>query len=174
MSTLKIIDNFKKEYNQTIENFSIIDENDPITSSKLTYLKETLQIWTNSIRESFEKNNKYKGEYERTNQTNLQKYQQKIKSLNDSLNKNIKNIKKECIEACQKLKQRIEFARKDTDYRIEQYEVEYNYFIATSEQNKIILSNDYIEAKHRFDYQRDEAKESYLEIVEKNNIESLP
>ena len=47
---------------------------------------------------------------------------------------------------------------------------EYNYFVSTSELNKIILDNDFEEAKKRYVYQKGEAKESYLEIVKKNNI----
>ncbi|MDE6656815.1 MAG: hypothetical protein K2J85_07475, partial [Anaeroplasmataceae bacterium] len=124
---------------------------------------------TLTLSDSFAKNSKYQMDYEKKNQALLTRYQQKVKSLNDSLNKNMKNITKDYIDSCQKLKQKIEIARKDSNYRIEQFEVELDYFLATSEQNKIILTNDFQEAKKRYDYQRDEAKESYLEIVKKNN-----
>lgn len=169
MSVLEIIDNFKTEYMKIIADFSIIDEHDPISSMQLNSLQEALNNWTLSVREGFDKDLKQSFEYEKKNQSLLFKYQQKIKVLNDSLNKNMKNITKDYIDACQKLNQKIEIARKDTNYRIEQYEVELDYFLATSEQNKIILTNDFQEAKKRYDYQRDEAKESYLEIVKKNN-----
>ncbi|MDE6413808.1 MAG: hypothetical protein K2K48_00150 [Anaeroplasmataceae bacterium] len=169
MSILEIIDNFKIEYKKIIQDFSIIDKKDPITSSKLGDLDNSLTAWTTTLKDLFVKNNKYKIDYEKKNLSHLTRYQQKIKVLNDSLNKNIKGITKDYIDACQKLRQKIEIAKKDTNYRIEQFEVELDYFLATSEQNKIILSNDFQEAKKRFDYQRDEAKESYLEIVKKNN-----
>lgn len=169
MSIMETIDDFKREMFKMITDFSMIDENDPISSEQLSMLKEKLEDWISTIGESFGKLTKYNSKYEKKNQAHLLKYQQKIKILNDALNKNMKNITKDSIDACEKLKQRIEIAKKDTDYRIEQYEVELNYFLATSEQNKLILTNDYTEAKHRFDYQRDEAKESYLEIVKKNN-----
>lgn len=169
MSTLEIIDEFRTEYMKIIKDFSVIDEKDPITSIQLESLDNALTTWTATLKDSFVKNNKHKSDYEKRNQSALTKYQQKIKLLNDSLNKNIKNITKDYIDACQKLNQKIEIARKDTNYRIEQYEVELDYFLATSEQNKIILTNDFEEAKKRYDYQKDEAKESYLEIVRKNN-----
>ena len=122
-----------------------------------------------TVKEAISKHEKYLDEHQKRNKSFLLKYQQKIKTLSDSLNKNLKNITRDHIEACQKLKQKIEVAKKDTNYRIEQLEVELEYFLATSDQNKIILNNDYIEAKKRFDYHREEAKESYLEIVKKNN-----
>lgn len=169
MSIIEIIDEFKKESIKILDDFSVIDKNDPISSIQLSSLQESLQTWITSMKDSFVKTTKYKSEYEKKKQSNLVKYQQKMKALNDALNKNMKSITKDHIDACEKLKKRIEVAKKDTDYRIEQYEVEFDYFIATSEQNKLILTKDFIEAKHRFDYQRDEAKESYLDIVQKNN-----
>lgn len=48
-------------------------------------------------------------------------------------------------------------------------EQDLHYFLMTSEQNSYLLENDYEEAKKRYDYQKEEAKASYLEIVEKNN-----
>ncbi|MDE6660912.1 MAG: hypothetical protein K2J93_03695, partial [Anaeroplasmataceae bacterium] len=169
MSVLEIIEQFKTEYTKIIQGFSVIDENDPITSSKLEAIDTALNQWLNLLKDSFVKNNKHKAEYEKKNLSFLSKYEQRIKILNDSLNKNLKSITKDYIDACQKLKQKIEIAKKDTNYRIEQFEVELDYFLATSEQNKIILNNDFQEAKKRYDYQRDEAKESYLDIVKKNN-----
>ncbi|MDE6241514.1 MAG: hypothetical protein K2M08_03715 [Anaeroplasmataceae bacterium] len=169
MAILEIIDNFKMEYKKIIQDFSVIDKNDPITSSKLGDLDNSLNAWTSTLKDLFVKNNRHEADYEKKNLSHFTKYQQKIKILNDSLNKNIKSITKDYIDACQKLRQKIEIAKKDTNYRIEQFEVELDYFLATSEQNKIILTNDFQDAKKRFDYQRDEAKESYLEIVKKNN-----
>lgn len=169
MNIVENIEDFKQEYTKIIQNFSVIDKDDPITPEKLNQLQSALDSWLQGLTEGFAKNNKYKTDYEKKNQTYIQKYQQKIKSLNESLNKNLKNIAKDSIDACQKLRQKIEIAKKDTNYRIEQFEVEFDYFIATSEQSKIILTSDFNEAKKRYDYQRDEAKESYLEIVKKNN-----
>lgn len=169
MTNLKIIEDFKKDYKKIIEDFSIIDENDPITFSKLEYLKNALNSWTSTLNETFSKLNKEANEYNKKSNSFYNKYQQKIKVLNDSYNKNIKNINKDYVEAIEKLKSKLEITKKDTSYKIEQYEVEYNYFIATSEQNKNILENDYNEAEKRFDYQKDELRESYLLIVEKRN-----
>ncbi|MDE7264399.1 MAG: hypothetical protein K2N64_07040, partial [Anaeroplasmataceae bacterium] len=169
MNIIENIEDFQAEYTKIIQNFSVIDKDDPITSEKLNQLQSSLDSWLQGLRDTFAKNSKYKSDFEKKNQSFIQKYQQKIKSLNDSLNRNLKNIAKDSIDACQKLKQKMEVAKKDTNYRIEQFEVEFDYFIATSEQSKIILMNDFNEAKKRYDYQRDEAKESYLEIVRKNN-----
>lgn len=159
----------QEEFYKIIQGFSIIDENDPMTSEKLLTLKQWMDSYTATVKEAIFKHEKYLDEHQKRNKSFLLKYQQKIKTLSDSLNKNLKNITRDHIEACQKLKQKIEVAKKDTNYRIEQLEVELEYFLATSDQNKIILNNDYIEAKKRFDYHREEAKESYLEIVKKNN-----
>lgn len=169
MPVLDRIEKFKTEYMKIINGFAIIDEHDPITSLKLSTLQEVLNLWVETLIESFSKDKKYEAEFLKRTQGFLNKYQQKIKILNDSFNKNIKSITKDHIEACQRLKQRIEVTKKDTLYNVEQLEVECDYFFATSEQNKIILTNDFLDAKKRFDYQRDEAKESYLEIIQKNN-----
>lgn len=172
MNNLEIIDDFKKNYTKIIEDFSIVDDNDPISASKLEYLENALNAWTNTLRDSFLKVTKDKNDYKKKNGSFLHKYQQKIKILNDSYNKNIKNITKDYVEAIEKLKTKLETAKKDSEYKIEQFEVEYDYFISTSDQNKFILSNDFEEAKKRFDYQKDELRDSYLDIVRKSNIAS--
>lgn len=172
MTNLKIIEDFKKDYKKIISDFSIIDDNDPITFSKLEYLGNALNTWISTLDETFNKINKETTEYNKKSNTFYNKYQQKIKALNDSHNKNIKNINKDYVEAIDKLKSKLEITKNDTSYKIEQFEVEYNYFIATSEQNKNILSSDYEEAKKRYDYQKDELRESYLTIVEKRNTAS--
>ncbi len=169
MSVFEAIQDFKSNYDKIMQDFSIIDDDDPLTPEKLSSLIHAIDKWIASIEDTFSKKDKHLLEHEKKNQTLLSKYQQKIKALTDSLNKNMKNITKDHIDACQKLKQKIEIAKKDTNYRIEQLDVELDYFLATSDQNKIILTNDYYEAKKRFDYHKDESKDSYLEIVEKNN-----
>lgn len=169
MPIFKSVEKFKKEYSNLINGFSVIDENDPITSLQLSSLTEILDKWTNKLNESFLKHAVYLADFDKKNNSLLVHYEQNIKALNDSLNRNIKNLTKSHIDACQKLKQKIEAARKDSNYSIEQLEVEFNYFLATSEQNRIILENDFEEAKRRFDYHKEEAKESYLEVVKKNN-----
>ncbi|MDE5856058.1 MAG: hypothetical protein K2H06_03325, partial [Anaeroplasmataceae bacterium] len=60
MSVLEIIDNFKTEYLKIIQDFSVIDENDPISSSKLEYLENSLNTWMSTLKDLFVKNNKYK------------------------------------------------------------------------------------------------------------------
>lgn len=159
----------QEEFHKILQGFSVIDENDPMTANKLVSLGHAMDAYTSSVLETYSKHEKYFDEHQKKNQALVLKYQQKIKTLSDSLNKNMKNITKDHIDACQKLKQKIEIAKKDTNYRIEQLEVELEYFLATSDQNKIILTNDFIEAKKRFDYHKEESKESYLEIVKKNN-----
>ncbi len=172
MTNQKIIEDFKKDFKKIIDDFSIIDDNDPISFSKLEYLENALNLWTTTLNEIITKNIKETNEYAKKNNSFYDKYQQKIKALNDSYNKNIKNINKDYVEAIDKLKSKLEITKKDTCYKIEQFEVEYNYFLATSEQNKNIISYDYEEAKKRFDYQKDELKESYFSIVEKRNKNS--
>lgn len=169
MPILDILEQFKTEYTKLISDFSVIDEQDPITSLKLNQLNAALDSWVEILLETFQGHKKYLEAFEEVNQSALKHYKQKIKALNTSLNKNIKNITLNHVDACQKLKHRIEVARQNSDYTIEQLEIEYNFFITTSEQNKNILAIDFEEAKKRYDYQRDEAKESYLEIVRKNN-----
>ncbi|MDE5545979.1 MAG: hypothetical protein K2I88_00790, partial [Anaeroplasmataceae bacterium] len=59
MAILEIIDNFKMEYKKIIQDFSVIDKNDPITSSKLADLENSLNAWTSTLKDLFVKNNKY-------------------------------------------------------------------------------------------------------------------
>ena len=59
--------------------------------------------------------------------------------------------------------------KKETEQKINQLLQDQEFFLTTSEQNKILLSTDFEEYKKRYDYQRSEAKESYYNIVSKYN-----
>ncbi len=161
---------FKKNYTKLSTDFSYIEEDDPITSVKLNMILQELDKWTNDLSYKINQHSFYKEEFLRKDQEALKTYQKLITTLNDSLSSKIDSITKDHIASCQKLKDKIEASKQNCEYTKEQLEVEYNYFVSTSELNKIILDNDFEEAKKRYVYQKGEAKESYLEIVKKNNI----
>ncbi|MDE5714979.1 MAG: hypothetical protein K2I42_02495, partial [Anaeroplasmataceae bacterium] len=150
--------------------FSYIEDDDPITSVKLNTIQQELDKWTDDLFYKIDQHSFYKEAFLKKDEDALKTYQKMITNLNDSLSTKIDSITKDHIASCQKLKDKIESSKQNCEYTKEQLEVEYNYFVSTSELNKIILDNDYDEAKKRYVYQKGEAKESYLEIVKKNNI----
>lgn len=171
MHIIEILNNFKKEYQTLISNFSIIDECDPITPMKLNDLANSLDSWLELLNEEFKKHADYWVSYKKNNSSFWFRYEQEVRILNNSLKKNIKKVKNDTIIQTKKIRENIENAKKENNLQNEQIKRDYEYFLTTSELNKKILDTDYIEAKKRFDYQKDEAKESYIDIVKKKNKE---
>ncbi|MDE5565756.1 MAG: hypothetical protein K2I77_02105, partial [Anaeroplasmataceae bacterium] len=169
MEPTKLIKQFHQEYTKLITDFSIIDEQDPLSQETAKKLLDLLKHWEKIISEGFNKHTIFIENYqERISKAKL-KYNSTISSLNGGLNRALKNITNAHVEACKNLKQKIETSKENNQYAIEQLELDYNYFVSTSEQNLELLQNDFEDAKKRYDYQKDEAKDSYFEIVKKNN-----
>ena len=170
MHLVQILNQFKQDYSKLIRDFSVIDENDPLTPFKLNYLTETLNNWVAILEESFSKHHLLLENLAKQNQAAYNKYCQEINGLSEALNKKIKQITQDTITACNNLQEKIKESKQVNDYTIEQFEQDYNFFYATSLQNKLVLDSDFEEAKKRYDYEREEARDAYLDIVRKNNL----
>ncbi len=170
MKQLEHLDNFKANYTKLIQDLAIEDEKDPLSKDTMNELLELLKHWLSLQKDKKMQIAKLETIFKNRNETALQKYQTEVKQLNMGLNKNLKKVTSTHMQACKNLKSEIEKTRRNTRYTIEQLEIDFNYFINTSEQNKEILNIDFIEAKKRYDYQKEEARDSYLEVVKKNNF----
>lgn len=169
MELIDAFNQFKKDYLKLMDDFSILDEQDPLSKSTIDALKGLLEKFLNHFTINFSERENLKVAYEDKKQLSKKNYHALVDELNNGLEKNIKNITYGHIEACKNLKNKIENTKQNHLFTNEQLELDYDYFITTSEQNKIILSSDYDNAKKRYDYQKEEAKDSYFEIVKKNN-----
>ncbi len=169
MKQLELLENFKANYTKLIQDLAIEDEKDPLSKETMNELLELQKHWLSLQKDKKLQIAKLETIFNNRNETALQKYQNEVKQLNMGLNKNIKKVTSNHMQACKNLKSEIEKTRRNTRYTIEQLEIDFNYFITTSEQNKEILNTDFYEAKKRYDYQKEEARDSYLEVVKKNN-----
>lgn len=169
MDILKTVDEFKNNCQKIIADFSVIDENDPITPLKLNNINEIIDTWMGILKANFIKHDTFVKDFNLAKNNYRETYEKEIRILNNSLNSNIKSITNNHVLACQKMKKKIEIEKTLTKNTIEQLELDNEYFVTTSDQKIELLNDDFNQAKKRFDYQKEEAKESYLEIVKKNN-----
>lgn len=169
MDLLETLKNFQNEYQKIIQDFQVIDDNDPISPEHMKQLEDSLNQWYQTLKNNFTIQLGFYERYLDKNQDTYAKYTETVDFLNKKLSQNLKSITDYHIEACKKLKEKIEKSKGSYLFTIEQLELDYECFIRTSEQNKIILDEDFEKAKKRYDYQRDEAKDSYLDVVKKKN-----
>lgn len=169
MDTLTAITIFKDEYTKMIESFSVLDKSDPLTPQKIKNIASYLNRWTELLEDSLNDFPQISKNFTLSNQKKETLYLAEIDELKNSYNQRTVKITEEKKGNIGELEKEIQQNKKETAKIIEQLEQDLHYFLMTSEQNSYLLENDYEEAKKRYDYQKEEAKASYLEIVEKNN-----
>lgn len=170
MDFSKILEELKKDYEKLLDSFSVIDKKDPMTPVKIKELQHTMNHWYQSLEDHFLMHPHFQYLFSIQNDTATTDFNKNIVRLKNHLSDRVKNIAKTQQEACASLKEHIEFSKCETEEMKQRLDQDIHYFLMTSEQNKMLLSEDFEESKKRFDYQKNAAKESYLEIVKKNNL----
>lgn len=166
-----MINQFKDDYKKLINDFSVIDENDPITLEKLNKINEILDTTYNEFNKIKSDLKKKKVNFDKKNNHTTKKYNKKIENIEEIYQEKIANNKENHTLACNKLKEKLEQFKKDSDFFIQQIEIDFEFFMSSIEQSKMILFDDFMKNKKRYDYQLNEAKISYSEVVLKNNID---
>ena len=171
MDLLTTLDEIQSEYKSLINTFSVVDENDPITPSKLKELSSYLQNWISNLKNSVATIN-YEINNDNIQNDELKRYFERDLSLfNKNLQQGLAILTNERKRKNNDYIKELESKKQITEEKIRQFIIDKEIFFITSEQNKLLLSTDFEEDKKRYDYQRSEAKESYHEIVKKyNNI----
>ena len=169
MELIKALDDIQSEYKSLINKFSVKDEFDPITPSKLKELLSYLQNWVTNLKNSVVSIN-YELNNDQIQSEDLRKYFERDlllfnKNLQQSLDILTNNRKRKNIE----YEKELEKDKQNTEDNIKNILIDKEYFLITSEQNKILLSKDFEDDKRRYDYQHTIAKESYQNIVQKYN-----
>lgn len=166
-----MINQFKDDYKKLISDFSVIDENDPITLEKLNQISNILDDCCHELSKIKNENKKKHFNYDKKNNNTTKKYQKKLQSIESIYLEKIEANKKEQITSSAKLKESLELYKTEADDDIQQIEIDYEYFTSSIEQSKLILLDDFYKNKKRYDYQLEEAKITYYDIVSKKNIE---
>ncbi len=169
MDLLEIIKDFQLEYQKFINDFAVVDEEDPLSPEHIKELEQILNQWYQQLKHNFTVQSGLIQFYQQKNTETYEKYIKTIDSLSSLLTEKIKTISENHANSREKLKNKIESSKSNNLFTIEQLELDYDYFLTTSEQNKEILTVDFEEARKRFDYQKEEAKGSYLEVVKRKN-----
>ena len=169
MDLSKTVNQLQSEYKKLVTSLSVVDETDPIPPAKLKELLRYSNDFINNLKTNLNTMSLDMTEQNK-NATELKKeYEKNIALLKKNLNQTLSIITNERKKASSVLDSQFKKEKQQTNQKVRQYLLDTEYFLVTSEQNKNLLTTDYEEAKHRYDYQRDEAKESYHNIVTKYN-----
>lgn len=166
----EIITKYQTAYTNLLDSISVIDEADPMTPQKIQDLRLLLEDFNQLLVTQKQQEQKIFDTYTESSKQANNHYNQEILEYKNHINQAIKTITNDHTEAKNTLQKQIETAKRETEISIKQLNLDVEFFIMTSEQNQMILQEDYEEAKKRYDYQISEAKNSYLAVVKKNNI----
>lgn len=166
-----MINQFKDEYQKLINDFSVIDENDPITEEKLSLVNSLLNSSTDEYTKIKSDLKKKKNNYDKKNNHTTKKYNKKVENIEEIYKEKITQNKENHTNSCNKLKNKLEQFKIDSSYDIQQIEINFDFFSTSIEQSKLVLFDDFLKNKKRYDYQLQMAKNTYSDIVQTKNIE---
>lgn len=166
-----MINQFKDDYTKLITDFSVIDENDPITLEKLNQISNILDTKCNEFEKMKSDIKKKRTNFDKKNNHTTKKFNKKIENIESIYLEKLALNKENHTISCNKLKDKLEQFKIDSEYDIQQLEINHEFFSSSVEQSKLILLDDFSKNKKRYDYQLNEAKLTYYDIVSKKNIE---
>ena len=162
---------FKDNYKKLINDFSVIDENDPITLDKLNQVSNILETKCKDFDKMKSDMKKKRSNFDKKNNHTTKKFNKKIENIESVYIEKLSVNKDNHTVSCNKLKDKLEQYKIDSEYDIQQLEINHEFFTSSIEQSKLILLDDFYKNKKRYDYQLNEAKITYYDIVSKKNIE---
>ena len=102
-----MINQFKDDYKKLINDFSVIDENDPITLEKLNKINEILDTTYDEFNKIKSDLKKKKVNFEKKNNHTTKKYNKKIENIEEIYQEKIANNKENHTLTCNKLKEKL-------------------------------------------------------------------
>ena len=166
-----MINQFKDKYTKLITDLNVIDENDPITPSTYTQINDILNNLHQHLVSEKSDLKKIKNNYEKKNNHTTKKYNKKVESINsvfeDKLTKNHENYS----SICDEIRDKLDTKKEEFEYDIQQLELDHTFYTSSIEQGKMILFDDFLKNRKRYDYQLEKAKFSYSQVVAEKNVE---
>lgn len=169
MDLFHTIEKFQKSMKEYLSRFSIKNDNDPISFEKIQQIQLFLSHWSEDLLPFFNECQKEDRDFTKKNQNSTKIYRQQLDTLKKNYSKNIKEATLFKEQISKNLKKDISSATKQTNDAIKQLKLDAHYFKKTSEQKELVLKKEFDAKKEKLDYQKEEAKLSYLAIVQKYN-----
>ncbi len=149
------------ELNNFISQYEALDEKDPLTINLLKEFKKQIQLFNNLSIEYTSDLKKYKHNFDKASKQNLESNKKQSIEVNTKLNLALDIIKSKYTNKNEELKKQIKDAKEDFKNKINELDLDVNFFTSSSNQKSEIYEDEYEQNVKKYNYQIEVAQDSY-------------
>ncbi len=169
MSYSNIIKQTSKTINEYLNKYLKLDVKEPLNNEILTNLKSCLKKMINKSTIYDDELEKYYNDLSGDFKLSIDEFNKKINDLENELNTKILDNEKVSLKLVQDLNKEIEDSKAENEESLVEQTVDIQCFLSSSNQHIEVVKDENNHSNNRFEYQHEQANESYSNSIEQNN-----
>jgi len=163
------IKDLTEKLNNFIKEYEVIDDKDPLTMNLLKSFKKKIQHFNTSSSEYVTRLKKYKSNFDKSSKNKLDLNKAQVQSVNEKLNITLDIIKSKYADKNDEIKKQIADAKDNLKNKINELDLDVEFFIAASNQKSDIYDDEYENNVKKYNYQIEVAQDSYDTSIKEFN-----
>ncbi len=155
------IKSFIDDLNSFVAQYEILDDKDPLTMNLLKEFKRMIQRFNNTSAEYASDLKKYKHLFEKQSKQKLELNKKQSQDINEKLDIALDIIKSKYTLKNDELKKQTKLAKDDFKAKINNLDLDVDFFISSSNQKSEIYADEYEQNVRKYNYQIEAAQDSY-------------
>lgn len=153
-----------------INRYEILDDKDPITNQVLKRFKKQINSHNTTSNQFVDILSKHQKNFDESYKSIYAHHDIEINKINALLDYSLEVINDKYVKKINHLKEEISKIKKDRERKIYELNQDIEFFFISSDQRASIFESEYEENVRRFDYQIQNAKETYNQSIDDHNI----
>jgi len=153
-----------------INRYEILDDKDPITNQLLKRFKKQINSHNTTSNQFVDILNKHQKNFDDLFRNLYSHHDLEIDKINALLDFSLEVINDKYVKKINLLKEEISKIKKDRERKINELQQDIEFFYISSDQRASMFDSEYEENVRRFDYQIQNAKETYNQSIDEHNL----